>query len=57
MHKRIKCKLTVLWKSSIVNSVKPSLTRSCLLFDETALNLKRHKNFIDWQEGEAVLIH
>lgn len=36
-------KLTVLWKSSMVNSVKPSLTRSSLLLAATALNLKRQK--------------
>lgn len=31
--------LTVLWKSSIVNSVKPWDTRSSLLLADTALNL------------------
>ena len=32
--------LTVLWKSSIVNSVKPWDTRSSLLLADTALNLR-----------------
>ena len=39
--------LTVLWKSSIVNSVKPWDTRSSLLLADTALNL--------WMEGKKGL--
>lgn len=36
---------TVLWKSSMVNSVKPWLTRSSLLLAAMALNLQVHVFF------------
>lgn len=43
-NKKNRRELTVLWKSSMVNSVKPSLTRSGLLLAATALSLTRQKS-------------
>lgn len=49
--------LTVLWKSSIVNSVKPWDTRSSLLLADTALNLaaggREGRGLLSQQRGPA----